>query len=361
MWRNKKKAAGRLFAKMKGAENVIFFDTETTGLEDDAKIRQFSGRMYSYDWYTKGLKERYTKDVYINPEEPLSKKIIEITGITDDILSTAPNETALGPEILEFMERADIWIAYNAGFDTARLKKMAERIGAAYMEKEVVDALEMARDCLPDLKSHSLSDVSAFLYPDDMHRFHYSMEDVDAMVRIFMWCIREYGREYDQKNEKKRYARVVFASCYPNIRAGRDQRIKIKIDDPVFEACLSEEKERYIAKNRVKLEKKRDQWLAENITLLARYSEAKRHEAASLENFLPDMFDPNNTGRIFWHIIDRAWGCKSDRISKKLFSELDMEAIEEQVLYRYGNMFSAKSMDELGKAWLRYSKEKRAG
>ena len=59
MWRNKKKAAGRLFAKMKGAKNVIFFDTETTGLEDDAKIIQFSGRMYSYDWYTKGLKERY--------------------------------------------------------------------------------------------------------------------------------------------------------------------------------------------------------------------------------------------------------------------------------------------------------------
>jgi hypothetical protein len=64
-------------------------------------------------------------------------------------------------------------------------------------------------------------------------------------------------------------------------------------------------------------------------------------------------------GAIFYDIVKKQWGCKSDPKSKKLFTSIDMANLEEQFLSKYGYRFHMNTMDEVAAAWLRYARERK--
>ena len=127
MFRNIKRNQEYFSKIFKPGCNIIIFDTETTGLGKNAKIIEFGAVRFLIT--TKGLKETGKMDLFINPEETLSERIIEITGITDDILERAKNETIEAPAIFNFLESADFWGAYNCAFDLRMLEQMSDRTG----------------------------------------------------------------------------------------------------------------------------------------------------------------------------------------------------------------------------------------
>ena len=89
-WRNIGRGKEKYLPMFDNASSIIVFDTETTGLGTTAKIIEFAAVRYQIT--PSGLHETHRIDLFINPEEKLEEKIIELTGITDRILEMAQPE-----------------------------------------------------------------------------------------------------------------------------------------------------------------------------------------------------------------------------------------------------------------------------
>ena len=88
-------------------------------LEAMQKLSNFSVR---YEICPSGLKETAKID-YLYPEESLSEKIVELTGITDKILEKANSEVVEAPYIYTFLRQCRYWAAYNCSFDIRMLSQ----------------------------------------------------------------------------------------------------------------------------------------------------------------------------------------------------------------------------------------------
>ncbi len=141
-------------------------DIETTGfLPQNDKIIEISALKI------KGMKIANEFSTLINPEKKLSKTIISITGITDDMLSSAPIIDDVIPKFNEFIGD-DIIIGHNVSFDINFLFGEFERILNKPLSNDFVDTLRISRKILPDLEHHKLSDVAEALnvQQKDAHR-----------------------------------------------------------------------------------------------------------------------------------------------------------------------------------------------
>lgn len=294
MWRNADRTKNRVLPYFQEGTSLIVFDTETTGLGREAKIIEFGGIRYVIRNHA--LVPTHYLNRYINPEEPLSDKIVELTGITDEMVADAGNESTLAPEIYQFLESADLWAAYNCQFDLRMLRQMEERTGLAFRERECLDILEMARDLIPkeDVENYKLSTVAGYLFPEQDVQFHSAAEDAKVTAR----CLSRFLSGYAglEEGPKKAQARLEYASYSENPRQKSQKRIKLKLSRGEY-------------------------------------------------------------GDIFWDVVNHGWGCKATRKARELFSGLDMKNIEQQCLNRYGWKYRASDMDSLASAW---GKAKRA-
>ena len=81
--------------------NLLFVDVETTGLEKDAKIIEIGAIVTSFDGFDVHIK---TFEELINPGVPVIPKITEITGITNEELSTARGDEVYA-EFLDWVQK----------------------------------------------------------------------------------------------------------------------------------------------------------------------------------------------------------------------------------------------------------------
>lgn len=299
MWRNTMQTKREVLPLFYSSKKVIVFDTETTGLGTGAKIIQFSGIRYDID-ESLCMSHPVVLDLYLNPGEPLPQKIVEITGITDEILSAAKTEEEQFDIIKRFMESADLWVAYNSPFDLRMIAQMEGRLGRKISKRECVDALQIARDLVSreEVENYKLETLVGYLFPDMHIDFHSSIEDVRATKQCLQSLLLRL-QSFEEDNSDKLKAYLEWASYSINPRAKSQQRIKLKL------------------------------------------------------NF-------GEYGDIFWDIPKKCWNCKTDTKVKKLFSSLDMQDLERQVMNKYAWKYHATTMDELAYAMGKAKKEKEA-
>ncbi len=279
--------------------SIVVFDTETTGLAKDAKIIQFSAVTYKVSHEPFELTEQHHLDLYINPEEKLDSIITELTGISDEQLENAPTEDRVGQKIFDYLNKSDVWCAYNSPFDIAKLEGMAGRLNLKPEFKPCIDALLMAKNVIKksDIKNHKLGTITEYFYPDYEAKFHNSLEDVRATGKCLVALANEYKKkEFDAA--KKEIPNVSWASFWRSPYQWNLQRIKIFID--------------------------------------------------------------RKDSGIFWDCLKYCWSCKKDKNSQANFDKYDIGEIEKQVLYRYKDRFEdIRSMDDLGREWSRAEDPKR--
>lgn len=299
MWRNAMKTKREVLPLFYSSKRVAVFDTETTGLGTNAKIIQFSGIRYDLDEYLNMINP-VMLDIYINPEEPLQQKIVEITGITDEVLSVAKTEDEQFDVIKRFLESADLWVAYNSPFDLRMLSQMEERLNRKISKRECIDALGLARDLVSreEVENYKLETLVGYLFPEMNVTFHSAIEDVRATKQCLQWLILNL-QDYEENNSEKLRAFLEWASFSINPRAKSQRRIKLKL------------------------------------------------------NF-------GEYGDIFWDVPKKCWNSKTDTKAKKLFVSLDMQDLERQVLNKYGWKYHVNSMDDLAYAMEKAKKEKEA-
>ena len=121
-------------------DSFIAFDFETTGLQVETDRPIEVAAILFKDGKPS---DRYS--TLINPMIPISDMIADITGITNEMVSSAPKESEVVDELFDFIGNSPI-VAHNTPFDVSFLQAMAER------HKKVAKCLESGKsqkDCMP--------------------------------------------------------------------------------------------------------------------------------------------------------------------------------------------------------------------
>lgn len=219
-------------------KHMIIFDTETTGLScESCKVIQISAiKCVIEDNYQ--FREIGRLDTYINPEEKLQKKIIEITGITNELLKKYPNEKVQWPSIGEFFKDVDIVCGHNSPFDVGFVKAMHMRHEDVSWNPEVLDTLRMAQELhlKSEAGSHKLGDLAEHFGLDYGLTFHNSMDDVIATMRLLRLFVDEYLEKRAEDNIEKEVIETKIKNCWAwtGYRGMQRLYVKVKHEDRVI-------------------------------------------------------------------------------------------------------------------------------
>ena len=144
-------------------QEFVAFDLETTGLSSrDDRIIEIGAVIL------KDGKEIDRFQTFVDPERQLERKIVELTGITDEMLQGAPKIQVILPKFLEFVGDR-VLVAHNSDFDTGFIRAECQRQGLPY-RYTAADTLILSQNLLQHLSKFKLDIVSnALNLPDFNH------------------------------------------------------------------------------------------------------------------------------------------------------------------------------------------------
>lgn len=156
---------------------IVVFDFETTGI-DPQKERIIEIGAVRFE----NRKEVARFSQLINPGKPLSQEIVDITGITDDMLTSAPSSSQVIPALHDFM-RGAVGVAHNAEFDANFLSHESSRLGIQ-CNYHIICTLKLSRALLK-LQRYKL-DFLAQHYGLTFESRHRSIGDILVTAEV-LW------------------------------------------------------------------------------------------------------------------------------------------------------------------------------
>ncbi|SEM12395.1 DNA polymerase-3 subunit epsilon [Aquimarina amphilecti] len=118
----------------------------------------------------------------INPERPIQPFVVNLTGINNKMLRSAPKFYEVAKRIVEITTDCII-VAHNASFDYRILKTEFKRLSFDF-ERQSLCTVELSQKLIPDQKSYSLGKLvrSLGIAISDRHRAN---GDAQATVKLF--------------------------------------------------------------------------------------------------------------------------------------------------------------------------------
>ncbi len=98
----------------------------------------------------------------INPDTAVPQSIQQLTGITPDVLVSAPYFDEVAPALAGLIGNAVI-VAHNVNFDYPFLDAEMQRVGRPPMTNQAIDTVQLAQIMLPNQASYRLADLTHFL------------------------------------------------------------------------------------------------------------------------------------------------------------------------------------------------------
>lgn len=179
-------------------DTFVVFDVETTGLSAvyDTIIELAAVKIQGGE-----IIDRF--ESFANPHHPLSATIINLTGITDDLLQDAPEVEAVLKRFHTWTEDA-VLVAHNASFDMGFLNMGYKKIGFEKATNPVIDTLELARFLYPEMKNHRLNTLAKKL-DVELTQHHRAIYDAEATGYILLKMLKHAGEKdiefHDQLND----------------------------------------------------------------------------------------------------------------------------------------------------------------
>ena len=179
--------------QISGADSrgFVFFDTETTGLGVETN-RIIEITMYNEDgWFS----------TLVNPGEPISRKITDITGITTEMVKDAPTFGEIAPEVFRRLSGRTA-VAHNAQFDMRFTLAELARAGISVTNEfgaictlKTERALRQARKEDSPRKGNSLTECLARrgIVPENAHR---AEDDVRSLIELYK-CQKREGAAFN--------------------------------------------------------------------------------------------------------------------------------------------------------------------
>ncbi|MDY4430562.1 PolC-type DNA polymerase III, partial [Evtepia sp.] len=169
---------------------IVCFDLETTGLSrTEDRITEIGAVILENG----EVKERF--QTFADPQRPLDPRIIQLTGITDDMLIGAPTQEEAIRAFLDFAAGRPL-AAHNAEFDVGFIREGCKRYDIPFTPT-YLDTLPLAQNLLPELGKYKLDIVCRHLNLPDFN--HHRASDDAAMVGYmlvpFIQMLRDRGAD----------------------------------------------------------------------------------------------------------------------------------------------------------------------
>ncbi|TAE33531.1 MAG: 3'-5' exonuclease [Cytophagales bacterium] len=152
-------------------------DVETTGgIKGPTRMTEIA--MFRHD----GLTVVDSFHTLLNPDCPIPPFIRHLTGISEQMVATAPRFEEVAADILRVSEGA-IFVAHNVAFDFNFVKKELDWAGHAFLRRTLC-TVRTSRKIFPGLPSYSLGRLCTSLDIPVAHR-HRAHGDAAATVQLF--------------------------------------------------------------------------------------------------------------------------------------------------------------------------------
>ena len=153
-------------------DEFVAFDLETTGLSSKTDRIIEIGAVILKDG-----QEIDRFQTFVDPERHLERKIVELTGITEEMLVGAPKIEEVLPKFLDFIGDR-VLVAHNSDFDTGFIRAECARQGFDY-KYTAADTLILSQNLLRHLNKFKLDIVSNAL---NLPEFNHHRAGDDAMT-----------------------------------------------------------------------------------------------------------------------------------------------------------------------------------
>ncbi|MDE6598195.1 MAG: ribonuclease H-like domain-containing protein [Clostridia bacterium] len=170
---------------LKGKTFVVF-DLETTGLNSAPTSGNMDKIIEIGAFKIKDgvIAESFT--TFINPQKKLSEEIINLTGITEEMVANAPTSDEVMPDFFKFCD-GSILVGHNiAGFDFKFVEYYCARIG--YMpERKLIDTIPLSQELLflSNYKLNTVADKFGITF-----NHHRAIDDALVTAKIFIELIK---------------------------------------------------------------------------------------------------------------------------------------------------------------------------
>lgn len=165
---------------------VVFFDTETTGLDADSnQIIELAAIRVEAD--AGGIPSPVAQmDTFIRlPDgKKLPDKIVELTGITDELLQEqGVTPEAAACQMASLMSGSVLMVAHNAQFDAGFLRNLLR--GLKFERVDWLDSLTVYKDrrAYPHKLCYA---ISAYHLEDKVQNSHRAIDDVLALYEVVL-------------------------------------------------------------------------------------------------------------------------------------------------------------------------------
>ncbi|MBO5888899.1 MAG: 3'-5' exoribonuclease [Clostridia bacterium] len=122
----------------------------------------------------------------VNPEVSIPERIVELTGIDDELVKDSPTIDMVYPDFFKFVENT-VFVAHNAEFDFRFLKNAGKNFGYL-LKNQVLDTLYLSRKILPSLKNHKLNTVCDYFNITFNH--HRALSDALATAEMLLELLK---------------------------------------------------------------------------------------------------------------------------------------------------------------------------
>lgn len=168
-------------------KSYIAFDVETTGLNPAENEIIEIGALKVREGK---VAERFME--LVRPLSPVSPSITALTGITNQMVSSARSRHDVISDFLAFCGE-DILIGHNASFDYSFVKTSAAAEGLPF-EKSGIDTLKIAQKVHKDLESRSLESLCRY-YHIENRSAHRAYHDALATAKLYQTLAHYFEAE----------------------------------------------------------------------------------------------------------------------------------------------------------------------
>ncbi len=159
-------------------DEFIVFDIETTGLNKKVDEITEIGAVK-----IKNMEIVDTFSALVNPGKPIPFNIVELTGITDEMVKDKDPIEKVMPKFLDFIGNSPV-VAHNAKFDTGFIKEKCIKFGFDF-NSTIIDTLTLSRWLVKELKRHKLN-ILANHFNITLENHHRAVDDAKATGEIFI-------------------------------------------------------------------------------------------------------------------------------------------------------------------------------
>ena len=167
-------------------KTFVVFDLETTGLNSTPASGNMDAiiEIGAYKICDGVISESFS--TFVNPQRKLSEEIINLTGITEEMVKDAPTYESVMPDFFKFCQ-GNILVGHNAAnFDYKFVDYYCSRLG--YMlERKIMDTIPLAQELLflPNYKLNTIADHFKITF-----NHHRAIDDAYVTAKIFLELIK---------------------------------------------------------------------------------------------------------------------------------------------------------------------------